>query len=76
MNSGLNYVDLVSIIDLAISIYNLKLNEEQVSNDEIMEQAQKNEDKLELQNEKYLERIIKQNDEIINLMKGANHEIR
>ncbi len=72
-NDGLfnnSFLDMMSVLGFAISIYNLILNEKQISNDELAKEVQTNRDKINEQNDKYLETIIEQNNQIINLLKG------
>ena len=52
------FLDMMSVIGLAISIYNLMLNEQQLSNDDVAREVQINRGKLDEQNDKYLETII------------------
>lgn len=65
-----SFFDMMSVLSFAISIYNLILNEKQISNDELAKEVQTNRDKINEQNDKYLETIIEQNNQIINLLKG------
>lgn len=67
-----SFLDMMSVIGLAISIYNLMLNEQQLSNDDVAREVQINRNKLDEQNDEYLEKIIEQNNQIINLLKGEN----
>lgn len=67
-----SFLDMMSVIGFAISIYNLMLNEQQLSNDDVAREVQINRSKLDEQNDKYLETIIEQNNQIINLLKGEN----
>lgn len=67
-----SFLDMISVIGFAISIYNLMLNEQQLSNDDVAREVQINRIKLDEQNDKYLETIIEQNNQIINLLKGEN----
>ena len=67
-----SFLDMISVIGFAISIYNLMLNEQQLSNDDVAREIQINRSKLDEQNDKYLETIIEQNNQIINLLKGEN----
>ena len=67
-----SFLDMISVMGLAISIYNLMLNEQQLSNDDVAREVQINRSKLDEQNYKYLETIIEQNNQIINLLKGEN----
>lgn len=62
------FLDMMSVIGFAISIYNLMLNEQQLSNDDVAREVQINRGKLDEQNDKYLETIIEQNKKIINLL--------
>ncbi len=62
------FLDMMAVIGFAISIYNLMLNEQQLSNDDVAREVQINRGKLEEQNDKYLETIIEQNNKIINLL--------
>lgn len=62
------FLDIISVIGFAISIYNLMLNEQQLSNDDVAREVQINRGKLDEQNDKYLETIIEQNNKIINLL--------
>ena len=62
------FLDMMSVISFAISIYNLMLNEQQLSNDDVAREVQINRGKLDEQNDKYLEIIIEQNNKIINLL--------
>lgn len=65
------FLDMMAVIGFAISIYNLILNEQQLSNEEVAREVQINRGKLDEQNDKYLETIIEQNNKIINLLKGG-----
>lgn len=67
-----SFLDMISVIGFAVSIYNLMLNEQQLSNDDVAREVQINRSKLDEQNDKYLETIIEQNNQIINLLKGEN----
>lgn len=62
------FLDMISVIGFAISIYNLMLNEQQLSNDDVAREVQINRGKLDEQNDKYLETIIEQNKKIISLL--------
>ncbi len=64
------FLDMMAVIGFAISIYNLILNEQQLSNEEVAREVQINRGKLDEQNDKYLETIIEQNKTIIKLLKG------
>lgn len=63
-----SFLDMLSVIGFAISIYNLMLNEQQLSNDDVAREVQINRGKLDEQNDKYLETIIEQNKKIISLL--------
>ena len=62
------FLDMMSVIGFAISIYNLMLNEKQLSNDDVTREVQINRSKLDEQNDKDLETIIEQNNKIISLL--------
>ena len=62
------FLEMMAVIGFAISIYNLMLNEQQLSNDDVAREVQINRGKLDEQNDKYLETIIEQNNKIINLL--------
>lgn len=62
------FLDMMAVIGFAISIYNLMLNEKQLSNDDVAREVQINRGKLEEQNDIYLETIIEQNNKIIGLL--------
>lgn len=62
------FLDMASVIGLAISIYNLMLNEQQLTNEDVAREVQINRGKLDEQNDKYLETIIEQNNKIIDLL--------
>lgn len=71
-----NY-DILNIIAIAsylLSVQNLQLNQKQTSNDELNEHLQKQDDILQEQNEKYLLKIIQQNEELLKLLKGGKNE--
>lgn len=70
-----NY-DILNIITIAsylLSIQNLQLNQQQATNDDLNKHLQKQDEILHEQNEKFLNKIIQQNEEIINLLKGVNN---
>lgn len=67
-------LNIISIASYLLSIQNLQLNQKQASNDDLNKHLAKQDDILHEQNEKYLEIIIKQNEEIINLLKGGSYE--
>lgn len=62
------FLDMASVIGLALSIYNFMLNEQQLTNEDVAREVQINRGKLDEQNDKYLETIIKQNNKIISLL--------
>lgn len=63
-----SYLDMMAVIGFAISIYNLMLNKQQLSNDDVAREVQINRGKLDEQNDRYLETIIEQNNKIISLL--------
>ena len=50
-----SFLDMISVIGFAISIYNLMLNEQQLSNDDVAREVQINRNKLDEQNDKLAE---------------------
>lgn len=61
----------MSVASFLITIQNLKLNEQEISNFEL-EKHMMQQDKLLLeQTDKYLKTIIDQNNEILNILKGG-----
>lgn len=70
-NDGLfndEFLDMMSVIGFAISIYNLMLNEKQISNDDVAKEVQINRNKLDEQNDIYLKEIVEQNKKILKLL--------
>lgn len=65
-----SFLDMISVLGFAISIYNLVLNEQQLSNDDVAREVQINRGKLDEQNDVYLETIVRQNEKIIKMLKG------
>lgn len=64
-----NY-DILNIIAIAsylLSIQNLQLNQQQASNDDLNKHLQE-------QDDKYLLKIIQQNEELLKLLKGGKNE--
>lgn len=71
-----NY-DILNIIAIAsylLSVQNLQLNKQQTSNDDLNKHLQKQDDILQEQNDKYLLKIIQQNEELLKLLKGGKNE--
>lgn len=71
-----NY-DILNIIAIAsylLSIQNLQLNQQQVSNDDLNKHLQEQDETLQEQNDKYLLKIIQQNEELLKLLKGGKNE--
>ena len=69
MNSNLEFLDILTILSFIIGIENLELNIEQ-SNSLDKHLEQQDHILIEQQN-KMLEKIIEQNEEIISLLKGG-----
>lgn len=65
-------LNIISIASYLLSIQNLQLNQQDLSNNKLNEHLQEQDKILNEQNEKYLKTIIEQNLEIINLLKGDN----
>lgn len=71
-----NY-DILNIIAIAsylLSIQNLQLNQQQASNDDLNKHLQEQDEILQEQNDKYLLKIIQQNEELLKLLKGGKNE--
>lgn len=66
-------LNIISIASYLLSIQNLQLNTQQTTNDDLNKHLQEQDEILREQNEKFLNKIIQQNEEIINLLKGANN---
>lgn len=64
-------LNIISIASYLLSIQNLQLNQQQTSNDDLNKHLQEQDDILQEQNEVYLKKIIEQNKEIIELLKGG-----
>lgn len=67
-------LNIISIASYLLSIQNLQLNQQDLSNNHLEEHLLKQDEILHKQNEEYLNKIIKQNDEIIKLLKGGKNE--
>lgn len=70
-NDILNIINLASFI---LAIQNLQLNEADLSNNNLEEHLLKQDTILHEQNEKYLSKIIEQNELLIKLLKGGKNE--
>lgn len=66
-------LNIISIASYLLSIQNLQLNTQQATNDDLNKHLREQDEILHEQNEKFLSKIIQQNEEIINLLKGANN---
>ena len=64
-------LNIISIASYLLSIQNLQLNRQQTSNDDLNKHLQEQDDILQEQNEVYLKKIIEQNKEMIELLKGG-----
>lgn len=67
-------LNIISIASYLLSIQNLQLNQQDLSNNKLNEHLQEQDDILLEQNEKYLTKIIQQNEEILRLLKGGKNE--
>lgn len=67
-------LNIISIASYLLSIQNLQLNQQDLSNNKLNEHLQEQDKILLEQNEKYLSKIIQQNEEIIKLLKGGKNE--
>lgn len=64
-------LNIISIASYLLSIQNLQLNQQQTSNDDLDKHLESQDNILQEQNEKYLKKIIEQNEIIIKLLKGG-----
>lgn len=64
-------LNIISIASYLLSIQNLQLNQQDLSNNNLNEHLEKQDRILYEQNEKYLKEIINQNKQIITLLKGG-----
>ena len=67
-------LNIISIASYLLSVLNLQLNQQQTSNDDINKHLQEQDEILYEQNERYLTKIIQQNEEILTLLKGGKNE--
>lgn len=67
-------LNIISIASYLLSVQNLQLNQQQTSNDDINKHLQEQDEILYEQNERYLTKIIQQNEEILTLLKGGKNE--
>lgn len=67
-------LNIISIASYLLSIQNLQLNQQDLSNNKLNEHLQEQDEILHEQNEKYLTKIIQQNEEILTLLKGGKNE--
>ena len=67
-------LNIISIASYLLSIKNLQLNQQDLTNNKLNEHLQEQDKILHEQNEKYLSKIIQQNEELLNLLKGGKNE--
>ena len=67
-------LNIISIASYLLSIQNLQLNQQDLSNNHLEEHLLKQDEILHKQNKEYLSKIIEQNEEIIKLLKGGKNE--
>lgn len=67
-------LNIISIASYLLSIQNLQLNQQDLSNNKLNEHLQEQDKILLEQNEKYLSKIIQQNDELLKLLQGGKNE--
>ena len=67
-------LNIISIASYLLSVQNLQLNQQQTSNDDINKHLQDQDEILHEQNERYLTKIIQQNEEILTLLKGGKNK--
>lgn len=68
-NKNYDFFFMLSVLANLCQLFDLDLNLNQTSNDELMQELQKQDKLLDEQTKIYLEKIVKQNDEIIRLLK-------
>ena len=66
-----DFLNIIAIASYLLSIQNLQLNQQDLSNNILNEHLQKQDKILHEQNEKYLSKIIEQNELLIELLKGG-----
>jgi len=64
-------LNIISIASYLLSIQNLQLNQQDLTNNKLNEHLQEQDKILREQNEKYLTKIIQQNEELLKLLKGG-----
>lgn len=64
-------LNIISIASYLLTIQNLQLNQQDLSNNKLNEHLQEQDKILLEQNEKYLSKIIQQNGELLKLLKGG-----
>lgn len=67
-------LNIISIASYLLSIQNLQLNQQDLSNNNLNDHLQEQDKILHEQNEKYLSKIIEQNELLIKLLKGGKNE--
>ena len=67
-------LNIISIASYLLSIQNLQLNQQDLTNNKLNEHLQEQDKILHEQNEKYLSKIIEQNELLIKLLKGGKNE--
>lgn len=67
-------LNIIAIASYLLSIQNLQLNQQDLSNNNLNDHLQEQDRILHEQNEKYLSKIIEQNEEILRLLKGGKNE--
>lgn len=65
-------LNIISIASYLLSIQNLQLNQQDLTNNKLNEHLHEQDKILHEQNEEYLSKIIKQNNEILTLLRGGN----
>ena len=64
-----SFIDMLTVLDTMLQIADFQMNLEQTSNDEIMDELQK-------QNKSYLETIIDKQNKILKMLSGIQSDIR
>ena len=74
MSWNYDILNIISIASYLLSIQNLQLNQQDLSNNNLNEHLHEQDKILNEQNEKCLTKIIEQNEEILKLLKGGSYE--
>ena len=74
LDRNYDILNIISIASYLLSIQNLQLNQQDLSNNNLNEHLQEQDKILHEQNEKYLNKIIEQNEDIFTPLQGGKYE--